>query len=165
MTYEIPKGAGRFLVDRSACSLAILGLSATNQVSGKLNIMRFLKEFEDTRERDQDLQFARSEILSMADHNKLEDGGEIETLSLGTVEWEMDGFKETDILDVYQITLRFKWEETEEIDAGERLSTVFALRPTWTQTGTGLQSKRNRLREEKRRKIQEIVDRFYGSRR
>ena len=160
-----PRGQGGFLLIEVLVALAIFGLCATMLVSGTFNIMRFLKEFEDTRERDQDLQFARSEILSIADHNKLEDGGEIETLSLGTVEWEMDGFKETDILDVYQITLRFKWEETEEIDAGERLSTVFALRPTWTQTGTGLQSKRNRLREEKRRKIQEIVDRFYGSRR
>jgi len=154
---SIRKGQGGFLLIEVLVALAIFGLCATMLVSGTFNVMRFLKEFEDTRERDQDLQFARAEVLSIANHDKLEEGGEIETLSLGTIEWELEDLETTEILDVYQVTLRFEWSGSERVDAGEREAKAYVLRPTWTQTGTGLQAERNQLRQEKQRKILDIV--------
>ena len=150
-------GRGGFLLIEVLVALAIFGLCATMLVSGTFNVMRFLKEFEDTREQDQDLQFARAEVLSIANHDKLEEGGEIETLSLGTIEWELEDLEATEILDVYQVTLHFEWSGTEQVDAGEREAKAHVLRPTWTQTGTGLQTERNQLKQEKKRKILDIV--------
>jgi prepilin-type N-terminal cleavage/methylation domain-containing protein len=150
------KGQGGFLLIEVLVALAIFGLCATMLVSGTFNVMRFLREFEDTRERDQDLQFVRSEVLSFADREKLEEGGEIETLSLGTVEWEMEDLESTDILDVYQVTLRFEWSQTDEMESGDREVSAFVLRPTWSTNE--FQLDRQNLLEEKQRKIREMVE-------
>lgn len=150
------KGQGGFLLIEVLIALAIFGLCATMLVSGTFNVMRFLREFEDTRERDQDLQFVRSEVLSFADREKLEEGGEFETLSLGTVEWELEDLESTDILDVYQVTLRFEWSQTDEMESGDREVSAFVLRPTWSTNE--FQLDRQNLLEEKQRKIQEMVE-------
>ena len=151
-------GVGKrgFLLIEVLVALAIFGLCATMLVNGTFNVMRFLREFEDTRERDQDLQFVRAEVLSFAERDELEEGGEIETLSLGTVDWELEELEPTDILDVYQVTLLFEWDATDEIDAGEREVSAYVLRPTWSTDE--FQLDRQTLLDEKKRKIDEIVE-------
>ena len=150
------KGQQGFLLVEVLIALAIFGLCATMLVSGTFNVMRFLRDFEDTRERDQDLQFVRAEILSLADREELEDGGEIETLSLGTVQWELDDLETTELLDVYLVTLRFEWSDTDQVEAGEREVSAYVLRPTWS-TGE-FQLDRQTLKQEKQIKIQELVE-------
>ena len=155
----VKRGTGRtgFLLIEVLVALAIFGLCASMLVSGAFNVMRFLRDFEDTRERDQDLQFVRSEVLSLADHEDLEEGGEIQTLSLGLVEWELEDLETTELLDVYLVTLYFEWDGSDEVDAGERETSAYVLRPTWSNTDASLKSAREQLYTDKQRKIEEIV--------
>ena len=143
-----------FLLIEVLVALAIFGLCATTVLSSAFDIMRFLGKMKDTRERDQALQFARSEVLSIADRDKLEEGGEINTLGLGSVEWTLEELEMTDLLDVYKVTVLFQWEGNEETQEGEREIIAHVLRTTWTTED--FQTERISLRTEKALKIDEM---------
>ena len=150
-------GQRGFLLIEVLIALAIFGLCASTLVSGTFNVMSFLRKFEDTRERDQDLQFVRSEVLALADHDELEEGGEIQTLSLGLVDWELEDLETTALLDVYKVTLRLEWEGSLDVDEGERETSAYVLRPTWSTSDASLKSEREQLFREKQQKIEEIL--------
>ena len=152
-----PVRAGYLLIE-VLVALAIFGLAATYLVSSSFVAARTIRELKDTRERDQDLRWVRSEILSQPDLEKLEDGDEIETLSLGSVRWDSE-VELTNVLDVYKVTLHLEYEggENPEIEPGELTSTAFVLRPTWAQ-GSRFASDRTRLLDDKRQKIKQIAD-------
>ena len=117
--------------------------------------MRFLQRIKDTRELDQALQFARAEVLSISDRDKLEEGGEINTLGLGTIDWTLQELEMTDLLDVYRVTILYQWEGTDEITEGEREITAHVLRTTWTTED--FQTDRITLRTDKELKIDELL--------
>lgn len=151
-------GRGGFLLVEVLVALALFGICATSIVSSTFELMRFWDRVQDTRERDQDLQFARAEVLSIAERtgpDSLEEGGEIETLSLGTIEWTLSELEMTDILDVYKVTILFQWEGNDEVQEGEREITAHVLRTTWTTEE--FQTERITRRTEKELKIDEMV--------
>ena len=147
-----------FLLIEVLVALAIFGICATSIVSTAFEVMQFLNRIKDTREQDQDLQFARAKVLSTPDRtgeDSLEEGGTIETLSLGPIEWTMQDLEMTDILDVYKVTILFQWDGNEDVNAGEELITAHVLRPTWTTEE--FQTQRIQNRTEKELKIDEML--------
>jgi len=139
-------------------ALALFGLSAVILVDGAFVATRVAREMVDTRELEQDLIWVRSQILRIADYEKFSEGGEIESLSMGGVSWETE-VEMTDVLDLYKVVLRLEYEGNEdyEIEAGERESAMYLLRPTWGGHGD-FSTDRARLLDERRRKMQDHQD-------
>ena len=107
---------------------------------------------------EHDLQWIRSQIFDGSlDYEKLEQGGEIRALSLGDTRWEVQEVEMTKVVDVYKVTLALDYDGSDElgIEPGERVSTFFLLRPTWSKHGD-FSSDRASLLEDKRDKIREI---------
>ena len=147
-----------FMLVEVLIALALFGLSAVILVDGAFVATRVAREMVDTRELEQDLIWVRSQILRIADYEKFSEGGEIESLSMGDVSWETE-VEMTDVLDLYKVVLRLEYEGNEdyEIEAGERESAMYLLRPTWGGHGD-FSTDRARLRDERRRKMQDHQD-------
>jgi len=139
-------------------ALALFGLSAVILVDGAFVATRVAREMVDTRELEQDLIWVRSQVLRIADYEKFSEGGEIESLSMGGVSWETE-VEMTDVLDLYKVVLRLEYEGNEdyEIEAGERESAMYLLRPTWGGHGD-FSTDRARLLDDRRRKMQDHKD-------
>ena len=139
-------------------ALALFGLSAVILVDGAFVATRVAREMVDTRELEQDLIWVRSQVLRIADYEKFSEGGEIESLSMGDVSWETE-VEMTDVLDLYKVVLRLKYEGNEDykIEAGERESAMYLLRPTWGGH-RDFSTDRVRLLDDRRRKMQDHKD-------
>ena len=139
-------------------ALALFGLSAVILVDGAFVATRVARKMVDTRELEQDLIWVRSQVLRIADYEKFSEGGEIESLSMGGVSWETE-VEMTDVLDLYKVVLRLEYEGNEdyEIEAGERESAMYLLRPTWGGHGD-FSTDRARLLDDRRRKMQDHKD-------
>ncbi len=147
-----------FMLIEVLIALAIFGLSAVFLVDGAFVASRAAQQMKDTRELEQDLIWVRSEVLKIADYEKFSEGGDIETLSMGSVTWAAD-VEMTDVLDLFQVVLRLEYDGNDDygIEPGERESAMYLLRPTWG-SHPEFSSERAGLLEEKRSKIQEHQD-------
>lgn len=147
---------GGFLLVEVLVALGIFAMAATYLMNAPFAAMQVTRELKDMRELEQDLLWARSQIFSEPDYEKLSDGGDLATLSLGDLRWETQ-VEMTNVLDVYKVTLTLEYDGSDEmgIEPGERTSTCFLLRPTWSKHGD-FSSDRARLLEDKRDKIREL---------
>lgn len=139
-------------------ALALFGLSAVFLVDGAFVAARTIRVMKDTREMEQDLLWVRGEIFKEPDYEKIEEGGDIESLSMGQVRWETE-IEMSEVLDLYKVTLTLEYDGNEElgIESGERISKMYLFRPSWGKNSE-FSSERARLLEDKREKIEEIRD-------
>lgn len=149
---------GGFMLIEVLIALALFGLSAVFLVDGAFVAARTIRVMKDTREMEQDLLWVRGQIFQEPDYEKIEEGGEIESLSMGEVRWETE-IEMTTVLDLYAVTLTLNYDGNDElgIEPGERRSKMFLFRKTWGGH-SDFSSERNRLLEDVRAKIEEIKD-------
>ena len=147
-----------FMLIEVLIALALFGLSAVFLVDGAFVAARTIRLMKDTREMEQDLLWVRGEIFKETDYEKMEDGGDIQSLSMGEVRWETE-IEMSEVIDLFQVTLTLSYEGNDElgIESGERVSKMYLLRPTWGKNGE-FSDDRARLLEDKREKIEEIKE-------
>lgn len=147
-----------FMLIEVLIALAIFGLSAVYLVDGAFIASRTIRIMKDTRELEQDLLWARSEIFRETDYEKMEDGGDLPTISMGEIRWETE-IEMTDIIDLFKVRLLLEYDGNDElgVEPGERTYHMLMFRPEWSSHGD-FSSDRNRLLEEKTEKIREIKD-------
>ena len=147
-----------FMLIEVLIALALFGLSAVFLVDGAFVAARTIRVMKDTREMEQDLLWVRGEIFKEPDSEKIEEGGDIESLSMGQVRWETE-IEMSEVLDLYKVTLTLEYDGNEElgIESGERISKMYLFRPSWGKNSE-FSSERARLLEDKREKIEEIRD-------
>ena len=139
-------------------ALALFGLSAVFLVDGAFVAARTIRVMKDTREMEQDLLWVRGQIFQEPDYEKIEEGGEIESLSMGEVRWETE-IEMSNVLDLYEVNLTLNYDGNDElgIESGERISKMFIFRPSWGKH-CDFYSERIRLLDDVREKIEEIKD-------
>lgn len=139
-------------------ALAIFGLSAVYLVDGAFVASRTIRVMKDTREMEQDLLWVRSQVFQEADYEKMEEGGDIQALSMGEVKWETE-IEMTEVLDLYKVRLALDYDGNDElgIEPGERVSQMLVYRPAWGKNSE-FATERSRLLEDKRDKIREIKE-------
>jgi type II secretory pathway pseudopilin PulG len=147
-----------FMLVEVLIALALFGLSAVILVDGAFVATRVAREMEDTRELEQDLIWARSQILGISDYEKFSEGGDIEALSMGEFTWETE-VEMTDVLDLYRVVLRLDYDGNEDygVEPGTRESAMYLFRPTWG-SHNDFSSDRGRLLDDRRRKMQDHQD-------
>ena len=139
-------------------ALALFGMAAVFLVDGISVASRTMRLMKDTREMEQDLLWARSQIFKEHRYEKIEDGGEIKALTIGEITWETE-IEMTEVVDLYSVVLTMEYEGNDEIgiEPGERISKMFLLRPGWANE-SDFATKRSRLLEDKRDKIREMKE-------
>lgn len=152
------QGRRGFMLIEVLIALALFGLSAVFLVDGAFVAARTIRVMKDTREMEQDLLWVRGQIFQEPDYEKIEEGGEIESLSMGEVRWETE-IEMSNVLDLYEVNLTLNYDGNDElgIESGERISKMFIYRPSWGKH-SDFSSERNRLLEDVREKIEEIKD-------
>ncbi|MEC8778691.1 MAG: type II secretion system protein, partial [Verrucomicrobiota bacterium] len=91
-----------FMLIEVLIALAIFGLAAVYLVDGAFVASRTIRVMKDTREMEQDLLWVRSQVFQEADYEKMEEGGDIQALSMGEVKWETE-IDMTEVLDLYKV--------------------------------------------------------------
>ena len=155
-----PRRLGKqgFMLIEALIALAIFGLSAVYLVDGAFVASRTIRVRKDTREMEQDLLWVRSQVFQEADYEKMEEGGDIQALSMGEVKWETE-IEMTEVLDLYKVRLALDYDGNDElgIEPGERVSQMLVYRPAWGKNSE-FATERSRLLEDKRDKIREIKE-------
>ena len=139
-------------------ALALFGMAAVFRVDGISVASRTMRLMKDTREMEQDLLWARSQIFKEHRYEEIEDGGEIKALTIGEITWETE-IEMTEVVDLYSVVLTMEYEGNDEIgiEPGERISKMFLLRPGWANE-SDFATERSRLLEDKRDKIREMKE-------
>ncbi len=147
-----------FMLVEVLIALAIFGLSAVYLVDGAFIASRTIRIMKDTRELEQDLLWARSEIFRETDYEKMEEGGDLPTISMGEIRWETE-IEMTEIVDLFRVKLLLEYDGNDElgVESGERTYTMLMFRPAWGRHGD-FASDRNRLLEDKRDQIREMQE-------
>ena len=147
-----------FMLIEVLIALAIFGLSAVYLVDGAFIASRTIRIMKDTRELEQDLLWARSEIFRETDYEKMEEGGDLPTISMGEIRWETE-IEMTDVIDLFKVRLLLEYDGNDElgVEPGERTYKMLMFRPKWGSHGD-FSSDRNRLLQDKTDKIREIQD-------
>ena len=111
---------------------------------------------KENQELDHDLLWARSEIFRETNYEKLKDGGDLESVNIGEISWEVE-IGMTDIVDLYRVLLRLTWDGNSKlnIEGGEREYVMLLLRPIWMYH-SDFKSERQALLEVKSDKIKEL---------
>ncbi len=145
-----------FMLIEVLIALAIFGLAAVYLVDGAFVASRTIRVMKDTREMEQDLLWVRSQVFQEADYEKMEEGGDIQALSMGEVKWETE-IDMTEVLDLYKVRLTLDYDGNDGlgIEPGQRVSQMLVYRPAWGRN-SDFATERSRLLEDKRDKIREI---------
>jgi len=145
-----------FMLIEVLVALALFGLAAVYLVDGAFVASRVIRVMKDTREMEQDLLWVRSEVLSEANYETFTEGGEITSLSMGEVKWEVD-IEMTQILDLYKVVLTLEYDGNDDygVEPGTRSSSMYLLRPGWGRHAD-FATERNRLLETKRDQMREL---------
>tara|TARA_B100001248_G_scaffold262399_1_gene258173 strand:- start:1864 stop:2373 length:510 start_codon:yes stop_codon:yes gene_type:complete len=153
----VKSGEGFMLIE-VLIALALFGMAAVFLVDGISVASRTMRLMKDTREMEQDLLWARSQIFKEHRYEEIEDGGEVKALTIGEITWETE-IKMTEIVDLYSVVLTMEYEGNDEIgiEPGERISKMFLLRPGWANE-SDFATERSRLLEDKRDKIREMKE-------
>ena len=156
---EKPEASSGFMLLEVLIALALFGISTIFLVNGVGTVSRAIREMKDTRELEQDLIWVRSQIFQEADYEEMEEGGDITAPTMGEIRWEAEVEMLTEVLDVFKVTLNLEYEGNSDfnVESGERSSTMYLFRPTWSQN-SDFARERNDVLEEKRDKIRELQE-------
>jgi len=145
-----------FMLIEVLIALALFGLSAVFLVDGAFVAARTIRVMKDTREMEQDLLWVRGELFKESEYEKMEDGGDIQSLSLGEIRWDAE-IEMSEVVDLFKVTLTLGYEGNDElgIESGERISKMYLFRPSWGKDDE-FSSERARLLEDKKDKIEEL---------
>jgi prepilin-type N-terminal cleavage/methylation domain-containing protein len=147
-----------FMLIEVLIALSLFGLSAVYLVEGAFVASRTIRFMKDTRELEQEFLWARNEIFEEADYEKLSEGGDLPTPSMGDIQWETE-VEMTNVTDLYKVILSLSYDGNDElgVEPGERTYAMLMLRPTWSKHGD-FSSERERLWEDRKELILELEE-------
>lgn len=147
-----------FMLIEVLIALALFALTAVYLVEGAFIGSKTMLQMKASQELDHDLLWARSEIFRETNYEKLKEGGELETVNIGEIVWEVE-VEMTDIVDLYRVQLNLSWEGNSElgIEDGEQDYVMLLLRPIW-MNHPDFKTERQWLLEAKSEKIKELRD-------
>jgi prepilin-type N-terminal cleavage/methylation domain-containing protein len=147
-----------FMLIEVLIALSLFGLSAVYLVEGAFVASRTIRFMKDTRELEQEFLWARNEIFEEADYEKLSEGGDLPTPTMGDIQWETE-VEMTDVTDLYKVILSLSYDGNDElgVEPGERTYAMLMLRPTWSKHGD-FSSERERLWEDRKELILELEE-------
>lgn len=152
MTPELHRRRRRgFSLIEAVIAIAIAGIAFFMLTETFFNVLLTLEDLESEAEYQKDVRFVRGQVIRIADPDEVEQGGDIETLGLGTAEWEAE-IEETETVDLFKLYLDIEFENPADEPIRYR-EELYLLRPTWGDSfdrSALLSEVRDRIEEESR---------------
>ena len=147
---------GGFMLIEVLIALALFGMTAVFLVEGVSLVSREIVERKNFRDLEGDLVWIRAQVFKQTDYEKMQDGGDIQALTMGEVSWETE-IEMTEVLDVFRVSLTLSYDGNDEfeVEGGERTYVMYLYRPTWSRN-SDFATERGRLVDEKREKIEQM---------
>ena len=135
-------------------AIALFAISAVVLSQSFVNGLQILDAFQSKKSFYQDLQFVRRQVLTIADRDEIEAGGEIETVGSGRARWDA-AIESTNVVDLHKVTLTVTFSGKDGRESEEVQKEHYLLRPTWSDLTERLEllEKKRELIEEKRDKV------------
>jgi len=125
------RGRRGFTLLEVLVSLAIFATASIVLASAYLNILNGYDIAARSNETDSDVAFARSLVLTTADRDKLEQGGEFDGATGAHVRWSVD-IAPTNTADVFTVTFTCEIDRANSQEPDKTVETFTVLRPTWS---------------------------------
>ena len=134
-------------------AFALFAVAVVVLASSYLNIITSLETVKTDRNFDQEVRWAREQVLQEADRKELEKGGELSTPENGVVRWQAAVFP-TVVADLFTIELRVEMA-AEKKALREHTERLTVLRPSWSEPverGKIFEEAKARIEEDRRRR-------------
>lgn len=113
-------------------ALAIFGMGLVVLTQSFVNGLLSLEKIDQQADFSGEIRFVRTQIITIADLEEFEEGGEIPTLNLGTAYWEGQA-EPTSVIDLFKVDLTIRFDgNPPEIEPFTHRETLHLLRPTWS---------------------------------
>ncbi len=134
-------------------ALAIFALAVPILAATYLNILEGLESVKTDREFEQEVRWAREQVLRQSDLAEVEKGGEVRTPGGATVRWSAEVVPGA-VADLFTVALRVEFESGEK-KARETQERLTVLRPSWSEPverGKLFEAAKQRIEEDRRRR-------------
>lgn len=131
-------------------ALAIFALAAVVLGASYINVLNAYSRVNEAQRLDEEVAFARRELLTEADRDELEQGGEYETRDGRRVAWRVE-IEPTEIADLFDVTFTCEFDRTAEAEPEQVVQRFRLLRPSWSE-----EVERETLRREAAERIREF---------
>lgn len=122
---------GAFTLLEVLIALTIFALTAIVLGAAYINVLNAYEFAARSNQTDEDVRFARAQLLAEPDHDKAEQGGDFESVGGRRVKWQA-AIESTATVDLFTVT--FTCETTDPVRSEPQTvkETFMLLRPTWS---------------------------------
>lgn len=131
-------------------ALALFAIASNVISSAFINALLSRERNNEILYRDLAIQTARKQVLLQTNLQDAEDGGKVETLELGEVDWYAE-ITPTEIVDLFEVHLYVEFFDLEDTRLSDFDETLFLLRPTWSES-----DERSKLLAEKKEALLDL---------
>lgn len=146
-----PSAGGAFTLVEVLAALAVFAFAAIVLASAYLNILNSYDIVSRHGVTGEDVAFARQLVLTEPDREKLEEGGEFESLGGRRVRWDVE-IASTTMPDLFTVTFTCEVSDPTQPEPEKTTQTFTLLRPTWSIDT----AERDQLREDVKTRILEL---------
>jgi general secretion pathway protein I len=114
-------------------ALALFAIASNIIGSAFINALLSRERNNDNSYRDIAVQTARKQLLLEKNIDDAEDGGSVETLELGEVDWYAEIIP-TDMVDLFEVNLFIEFFDVKDDQPSNYNETLLLLRPTWSES-------------------------------
>ena len=132
-------------------ALSIFALAAVVLGSSYLNVLTSYEVLSRGMQINEDIAFARQQVLRESDRKKLEQGGEFDTAGGRRARWSVE-IASTLMPDVFTVVFTCEITEASRPEAEKTAQTFTLLRPTWSIEA----AERGKLKEDVKTRIAEV---------
>jgi general secretion pathway protein I len=139
-------------------ALTIFAMAAAVLGSAYLNVLNSYEVVARGQQINEDLAFARRQVLHEPDRKKVEEGGEFETAGNRRARWSAE-IESTGVADVFRITFTCEVADPARTTPDRLVESFLLLRPTWVVDA----AERSKLKEEAKTRILEMQGKLPGT--
>lgn len=135
-------------------AIAIFAFMATILAMSYLNVLQGYETAARANETDEDVGFARAQMLAEPDRKVIEEGGEFDSVNSRHVKWNAT-IVSTEINDLFTVTFEVEVTDPAKTAPQKVTETFTVLRPTWSdpaERGTLLQAAKDKIAQLKEKK-------------
>ena len=131
-------------------ALSIFALAAVVLGASYVNVLLSYEIATRSTQGDEDVKFARAQLLAIADPKKIEEGGDFDSAGGRRVHWSAQ-IEPTETADLFLVHFLCEINDPATPDTPKIAQDFRVLRPTWSDP-----AERDKLRQDARQRIQEL---------
>ena len=131
-------------------ALSIFAMAAVVLGAAYVNVLLSYETAARSTQGDEDVRFARAQLLAIADPKKIEEGGDFDSPGGRRVHWSAQ-IESTETADLFLVHFLCEINDPAAPDAPKIAQDFRVLRPTWSDP-----AERDKLRQDARQRIQEL---------